>query len=796
MGATAMLPRDAAVVVACLVAAALSFRTATDVQLQPAWSAAEDTTAFANGLYADEAEALPPPIVADLDGDGRVDVVRATAAGSIQLLDTSALRAGALAETGEGGYRALPVRAEASLLSKVRVASGRRPVAMAAGHLEHERREGGARQQVIAVLTDGWVVLCFNASLHLLWESVVAHAELEPLLVFREAALSVQPWRVELGARGVVLVAARLAPRAAVAAEGVFGLRAREAAREAAEGAPGVPFAPDASAAGAEAGRLALRFFALDGGTGAAHWSHASSPPPAVVSPRAAARGRVELRLDARALAAEAGAGTRADPERDWRLFKGSVLRALAPELRWRSRADTRIDVAHFEKEKRRAARPSAADATRSAAERAAGAGAFRWQQAVARSVSAGVDGTDAGEIGLAPDATAAPSPSDVALGRAPNVVVCRGAGGVDVLHFFTGRPLTHVPLGAAGGGSGGGSSGAGSDGGAGAHHRAHADLNGDTVIDHVFALGTDPDERMAAAALGWAGVRADGGADGDGDAGGGDANGAHAAARLGVDGAGCVGVATTGVPTRQILWQAAVCGRAGGSGGSGGAMRDAARAGRGLSGAAGARGRSSGDVASRAMSSAAAAVVAPLTMPRALAGEQSGARDTLFLASTGRVSSVGPTGALNWFRHTGAWWAAGALAEHVGGADVEAAFPSLERLPAGPAEPSAPELIVATGARALIVLSPSGEPFASLELPSAPVGAPIAADFDGDGVLDLVVQTRTALLGVRVVRRAGSLALKLVFGTLVAAVAVLAARFHAGAAGAAGVRALKRSTD
>ncbi|KAJ1619888.1 hypothetical protein T492DRAFT_1082113 [Pavlovales sp. CCMP2436] len=193
-----------------------------------------------------------------------------------------------------------------------------------------------------------------------------------------------------------------------------------------------------------------------------------------------------------------------------------------------------------------------------------------------------------------------------------------------------------------------------------------------------------------------------------------------------------------------------------------------------------------------RAMTSQNAAVVAPLTLPRARAGEATRARDTVFFASTGRVSSVGPDGVLNWFRPTNAWF----VAEHVVGPDLESVFPSLERLSAAP---GMPELVLATGARSLVVLGPGGETHATVELPAAPVGSPIAADFTNDGVADIVVPMRTMLVGYRVVRRPGSLLLQLLFGTLVVVVLVLLLRFHAGGAGAGAarnVRALKRSTD
>lgn len=776
-----LLPRDAGLLCACLVGAIVSFRSGADVQLHPAWSVPIDAARFANGFYADESEQLPPPIVADLDGDGVVDVLVATPAGTLQLLDTSVLHAAALADMSDDvdGWRSLPLRAEASLLSRsVRVASGRRPVAMASGYLEHERSapglgaRGAARQQVIVVLTDGWAVLCFNASLHLLWESAVADAELSALVSIREAALTVQPWALEPGATGVVLVAARLAAHTLAAQAGLAGLRAREAAREAAGAAPD---APAGAGAGAPAGGLGFRYFALDGGTGAVHWrQHTGSSSDEAAHPERTPRApRLDpARLDASALVAEAGATARAS-ERDWRLFKTSVLRVLEPELRWRRRADTALVLAHFEKEKRRAARRSAADATLGASERAAGAGAFTW---LLRNATM-ADAPGRAAAGAAGEAAALAA--EAAYRRAPNVLVCKGADGLAVLHLYTGRLLTRVALVA--------DTAAAADGGAAVHHRIHADLNGDTVIDHVYAVGSDVAEAQASAALGWARPAPTAAGD-DGD------NATAAAAALSADGRGCVGVATTGMPVRRALWQASVCGRLAASGAK--AMRDVAGA-RGARGASASERRRHNDAATRAIASSTAAMVAPLTLARFVGQERASGRDTIFLASTGRATSVGPDGAPNWYRSTGAWWGAAQLTDHVGGPDAEAVVPSLERMPAGPSALPGAEMVVLTGARHLVLLSNTGDALASVELPAVPTGSPLAVDFDQDGIADLVVPLRTMVVGYRVTHRPGSLVLKLLFGTLGAVVAVLFFRFHgAAAAGRVGRLHAKRSTD
>lgn len=75
-----------------------------------------------------------------------------------------------------GLFKPTVVRAETSLLpSRVRVATGRTPVALAAGSLDGPKSNSreGARKQVIVVVTAGWSILCFDHNLKLLWENNV-----------------------------------------------------------------------------------------------------------------------------------------------------------------------------------------------------------------------------------------------------------------------------------------------------------------------------------------------------------------------------------------------------------------------------------------------------------------------------------------------------------------------------------------------------------------------------------------------------------------------------------------------
>lgn len=69
------------------------------------------------------------------------------------------------------GFSNARLLAKVSLLpDKIRVSSGRKAVAMAAGFIERPR-SGKPPKQVIVVVTSGWSVMCFDSNLRKLWEN-------------------------------------------------------------------------------------------------------------------------------------------------------------------------------------------------------------------------------------------------------------------------------------------------------------------------------------------------------------------------------------------------------------------------------------------------------------------------------------------------------------------------------------------------------------------------------------------------------------------------------------------------
>ncbi|MCD7447497.1 hypothetical protein HAX54_030363, partial [Datura stramonium] len=110
-----------------------------------------------------EAERLPPPIVVDLNSDGKKEVLVATHDAKIQVLEPHSRRV-------DEGFSEARLVAEVSLLpDKIRIVSGRRAVAMTTSVIDRNYNHRESRKQVL-VVTSGWSMMCFDHNLKKLWE--------------------------------------------------------------------------------------------------------------------------------------------------------------------------------------------------------------------------------------------------------------------------------------------------------------------------------------------------------------------------------------------------------------------------------------------------------------------------------------------------------------------------------------------------------------------------------------------------------------------------------------------------
>ncbi len=170
-------------------------------------------------------------------------------------------------------------------------------------------------------------------------------------------------------------------------------------------------------------------FYAFEAATGHERWSHTAG---AFVAPTAASWHSPHHSLAQRS-GGGGGMSSHAG-EMPWDNFHGSVLASLPH--RWGNRDDTRFELAHITRT-RKGQDPQAQQGQRAEAHVTDLFGGAR------------------------------PHASSEHV-QAPNAFVAHVKDGIQVMHFYTGRPLTRIAL---------------------QRGEAHADLNQDRVIEHVAAV-------------------------------------------------------------------------------------------------------------------------------------------------------------------------------------------------------------------------------------------------------------------------------------------------------------------
>ncbi|KAJ9172717.1 hypothetical protein P3X46_015928 [Hevea brasiliensis] len=142
-----------------------------------------------------EADRLPPPVVADLNGEGGKE--------RSSFLEPHPRRV-------DEGFSEARVLAEVSPLpDKIRVASGWRAVAMAAGVMDNTQKRGQPLKQVLVVVTSGWLVMCFDQNLKKLRESNLLE-DFPHNAHHWEIAISISNYTLKHGDTGLVIVGGRM----------------------------------------------------------------------------------------------------------------------------------------------------------------------------------------------------------------------------------------------------------------------------------------------------------------------------------------------------------------------------------------------------------------------------------------------------------------------------------------------------------------------------------------------------------------------------------------------------------
>ncbi|GLI67342.1 hypothetical protein VaNZ11_011416 [Volvox africanus] len=766
-----MYKRDVAIVLLACVALLVSLQNEGTFTFEKAWF--HHTLDENLELYAQHHE-LPAPVVADLNGDGHLEVVAVTPDLKLQVIQPAPP-----GHRGEGFARAAELNSVSLLFKRALVAAGNRPVALAVGYLDPlpGERVRPLRKQVIVVVTASWKVMCFDHNLVLKWE-YNAKMHFPHHAHIKEVALYIAPHRVHEADRGLVIVGASVLRGDLASGEGLESVtdggkasffedddvllsEMREDAERKAhfKGAgvseslsnldsddplPGLP------------GSRHFSYVALEGGNGTMRWHHGSTDFHKDLSELGGElTPQNNYRLDASKL------DGRHFGEASCRDYRESVLHVL-PHV-WERPADTRLMEAHFIKH--RAGRGAAKEELGSTASAAKGKGLKTSTSGPKQHTKSGLllsgllsphlpKGGSAGHrakhaADLAPpqhgrggvharDAhshgtnhghaakggNTAAGGGTVALAQDPhmkqhlphnvtaNALVAFLEEGVEVLHLYSGRTVCklHLPP-----------------------RTLHADINGDGVLDHVSvyhghtANGADGNE--------------EGGQVPPGEL-------ASVSGRGHMVSSRCTAIVRSGIPPSETLFKVQVC-----------HIRKF-----GVS--------ASRNVFQRAAGTAShpTELATPVMLPIPdLQGYSSKRRQhgmLVFLTNKGEMTAVSGAGSHLWQEFVQiSWPPADENPDHV--------TPTLAAMALY--THAVPTTVLAAGSDHAVVVSEHGRVLAELELPSAPTQPLVVTDFSGDGLNDIILVTHNGLYGyVQVPHLAGGMSLSALLLTLVVALGLV----------------------
>ncbi|RYQ79992.1 hypothetical protein Ahy_Scaffold1g106701 isoform B [Arachis hypogaea] len=437
-----------------------------------------------------EAERLPPPLVADLNGDGKKEVLVATHDAKIQVLEPHSRRV-------DEGFSEARVLAEVSLLpDKIRVTSGRRPVAMATGYIDRYKM-GQRQKQVLVVVTSGWSIMCFDSNLQKLWENNLQE-DFPHNAHHREVAISISNYTLKHGDTGLVIVGGRMEMQPYVFMDPFeelgMGARFSEQQRRSAT----------EKEASDNSGTVDLRhfaFYAFAGRSGTERWRRKNENIEAQSSDASQLLPQHNYKLDVHAM------NSRQPGEFECREFRESILGVMPHH--WDRREDTLLKLAHFRRHKRKTLKrtpgkstnypfhkpeenhPPGKDSTK------------KISNIIGKAANYAGSAKSKKHLPFVPTIT-----NYTQVWWVPNVVVAHQKEGIEAIHLASGRTICRLHL---------------QEGG------LHADINGDGVLDHVQAVGGNGAEQTVV-------------------------SGSMEVLRP------CWAVATSGVPIREQLFNVSIC--------------------------------------------------------------------------------------------------------------------------------------------------------------------------------------------------------------------------------------------
>ncbi|KAH7314480.1 hypothetical protein KP509_21G004500 [Ceratopteris richardii] len=648
-----MRKRDLAILLLSAFAIFYSLQNEGNFSFRESWfHFLEDSNPFKH-----EAERLPPPLVTDLNGDGRKEVLVATHDAIIQVLEP-------YHKSVDDGFSEARILANVSLLpDKVRITAGRLPVAMATGSIQRTYRDGDPVKQVLVVVTAGWSVICYDHNLKKLWENDLEE-EFPPHSRHKEISIMITNYTLKHGDMGLIIVGGSVEVQPQLFLdpfeEELLAEKRAERHRHAAEESQE---SEDLSAAKSGEKARHMHYYAFAGRTGVQRWSHKTEdyhrPSDSVILVP-----QHNYKLDANSM------NSRESGEVECREFRESIL-GVMPH-RWERREDTKFELAHFRKHKRKAhkqltGRKSTFETHKpNDAVRPGKDPGNKLANIISKTANL-ASSTKSKRIQYVTTIT-----NHTQLWWIPNVLVAHLKEGIEVIHLASGRTVCKLLL---------------QEGG------LHADVNGDGVLDHVQAVGGAGAERVVLSGMVEV-IRP------------------------------CTAIATSGIPVREQLFNASICKHYAFGGFQHGFGRGS--------------------------DTSTLEAVTPVLVPtddghRHRRGSHG---DLIFLNSRGEVTAYTPGlhagGAiLQWQAVTGASWE---NAVFQAGVSNDRVIPTLKVISLRVQGP--PKLILVCGESEAVILSASGRQLNSFFVPSPPTHELVVADFNGDGLNDIIAITSVGVYG------------------------------------------------
>eukprot|EP00299_Pterocystis_sp_00344_P015965 c7989_g1_i4.p1 GENE.c7989_g1_i4~~c7989_g1_i4.p1 ORF type:complete len:638 (+),score=178.76 c7989_g1_i4:38-1951(+) len=410
-----MHKRDVVMFLVCGLSILIGLRNEGLYQFHKQWIEPINGKFFQNGRFPDVTERIPPPLVTDVDGDGAKDLVIVTREPKIKILN---VREPTVFFEGDSEVQVFPPKFEASLLTSVHISTGRQAVALASGYLSPFNTSPS--KQVIVVVLEEWTVLCFDHRLKLLWETSLQDEidETTQGKMFREISVVISSQPIHFNDNGAVIIGGRLVavPRNSgekdASEEDVMKLH--------------------------EEYQSHFTYVALEGSTGKLKWKHSAADfVEHEETQHELNRPQINYKL------------SHHSGEKTWRQFRQSML-ALLPH-RWQNREHTSLLPVHV--------LPDAQSGPKKSSESSSVPKASLTFPSKTLSSLLQFNKFDF---------------RTVEKGDHANAIAAKIHGGIELIHYFTGRTICQLPL---------------------ETGSVHLDLNGDGVIDHVSVHLHVPEE-------------------------------------------------------------------------------------------------------------------------------------------------------------------------------------------------------------------------------------------------------------------------------------------------------------